>query len=250
LARRNYSKVRRESYVDIRILFPISITVEEPIVFDGHQEQPVREVSNPGAHPFTVTEMSDLKLQNVFFMRYNYQLMCDASWKVNTGLSSSQDRSRITKSISIMLQFCDHEDKAILETPKPNPNSPEYELWRSELSRISSKVENKVQDHLEQEEKIYLPARKSEKRTRKMLINAVMDRFRAVEKAKKTKIEAAAPSITSHFATVQGSSSASASSSSTASTEKATAVPEIIKKKDKKKKNYNQQTQNTIFPKK
>lgn len=178
------------------------------------QDKPVKELSKPGAEPFTITEMSNLKLHYILFCRFNYELTCDASWTMNTGKSSSQDRSRITGTIMpLMLKSCEPEDLLVLQSRKPDTTTVEYEVWRSELLRVSLKVEERVRINLEAEEKEFLPPR-NEKRKRDMCINGVMDRLKKVNNARKARVPIAGSSIARHCSGAQSSAMSSSSSSS------------------------------------
>ena len=209
------------------------LAMDEPLVIDSNL--PVLILSKPGADTFSITEMSNLKLQYLLYCRFNHELKCDAAWTVNTGKSSSQDRSRITGTIiPLMMRTCDPEDLKVLEAPKPDTRTAAYETWRSELLRISAKVENQVRLNLEAEEKEYLPIR-NESRKRDMFINAVMDRLKKVKNAKKARLEGAHPSVKSHFGYAKvGGAESSSSSSSACTTGADVAVFNCIKSKAKK----------------
>ena len=116
-----------------------------------------------------------------------------------------------------MLRTCEPDDLRVLEAPKPDSRTAAYEVWRSELVRISAKVENQVRLNLEADEKEYLPSR-NENRKRDMCINGVMDRLKKVNNAKKARLAAAHPSVKSHFSFVNVPSAVSSSSSASAST--------------------------------
>lgn len=198
-------------------------------------------VPKAAAEPFAISEMSNLRLQYLLFCRYNHELNCDAAWTVNTGKSSSQDRSRITSTIiPLMLKTCDPNDLTILETPKPDSRSAAYEVWRAELLRISAKVENQVRLNLEADEKEFLPPR-NESRKRDMCINGVMDRLKKVNNAKKARLAAAHPSVKSHFGFTSVPGAAMSSSLASDSTTGASIValsyakPKAKKQSNKKK---------------
>ena len=103
----------------------------------------------PGEDNFVITEMSNLKLQYLLYCRFNHELKCDAAWSVNTGKSSSQDRSRITGTIiPLMLRTCEPDDLRVLKASKSDSRTAAHEVWRSELVKISAKVENQVRLNL------------------------------------------------------------------------------------------------------
>ena len=193
------------------------------------------QVSKPGEDTFAITEMSNLKLQYLLYCRFNHELKCDAAWTVNTGKSSSQDRSRITGTIiPLMLRTCELDDLRVLEAPKPDSRTAAYEVWRSELVRISAKVENQVRLNLEADEKEYLPPRNKNSK-RDMCINGVMDRLKKVNNAKKARLAAAHPSVKSHFSFANVPSAVSSSSLASASTTgSALVAPSCAKLKVKK----------------
>lgn len=194
------------------------------------KDKPVKEICKPGADPFAITEMSNLKLHYILFCRFNYELTCDASWTVNTGKSSSQDRSRITGTIMpLMLKSCQPEDLLVLQSRKPDTTTAEYEVWRSELLRVSLKVEERVRTNLEADEREYLPPR-NEKRKRDMCINGVMDRLKKVNNARKARIAATGPSIATHYGGAQSSVHASTTTSSSAHAGSARKIVDIKQK--------------------
>ena len=185
-----------------------------PVVSAAIEDRPLIKVARQGADTFSITEMSNLKLHYIFFCRFNYELTCDASWTMNTGKSSSQDRSRITGTIMpLMMKSCEPEDLHIVQSSKPETSTAQYETWRSELLRVSLKVEEKVRINLEAEEKEYLPPR-NEKRKRDMCINGVMDRLKKVSNARKARTASVAPSIAMHFGNATSTPVASSSSAS------------------------------------
>ena len=175
----------------------------------------------PGEDNFVITEMSNLKLQYLPYCRFNHELKCDAAWTVNTGKSSSQDRSRITGTIiPLMLRTCEPDDLRVLKASKPDSRMAAHEVWRSELVKSSAKVENQVRLtslSAKADEKEYLPPRNAN-RKRDMCINGVMDRLKKVNNTKKARLAAAHPSVKSHFSFANVPSAVSSSSSVLAST--------------------------------
>ena len=108
----NYSMQARRSGVE-----ETAEVVETQMASILLEVKPVEKICKPGADPFAITEMSNLKLHYILFCRFNYELTCDASWTMNTGKSSSQDRSRITGTIMpLMLKSCEPEDLLVLQS--------------------------------------------------------------------------------------------------------------------------------------
>lgn len=88
----------------------------------------------PGVAPFRILTMKGLYLRSILYSRYYYNLTCEASWVVETGSSSTQDKSRIVNIIlPFIMNHCTDDDKAVLTTPKPDSSSPEYDVWNNSL---------------------------------------------------------------------------------------------------------------------
>ena len=136
-------------------------------------------VLRPGAVPFRILTMKGLYLRSVLYSRYKYNLTCEASWVVETGASSTQDKSRIVNTIlPFIMKHCTEEDNAVLTSTKPDSASPEYDTWNSNLLKKTAEIESKLEMILEREELIYFPLRDMKKLRRKhMSVNGVEGRL-------------------------------------------------------------------------
>ena len=156
--------------------------------------------------------MKGLYLRSILYSRYYYNLTCEASWVVETGASSTQDKSRIVNTIlPFIMKHCTEEDHAVLTSTKPDSASPEYDMWNSNLLKKTAEIESKLELTLEREELIYFPLRDMKKLRRKhMSVNGVEGRLTELRKAKRNHT---APSI-SAFCTSNDITCSSASSNS------------------------------------
>ena len=149
--------------------------------------------------------MKGLCLRSILYSRYYYNLSCEASWVVETGTSSTQDKSRIVNIIlPFIMRHCTEDDKAILTSPKPDSSSPEFDVWNNNLLSRTADIERRLEKYLEHEEDICFPSRDKKKLRRKhMSVNGVEGRLAEIKKMKRTSKSS---SINSLFHTVDISS--------------------------------------------
>jgi hypothetical protein len=149
---------------------------------------PVLAQLKPGDPPFRIMTMKGLFLRSILYSRYFYNLHCDASWVVETGTSSTQDKSRIVNIIlPFIMSHCTDDDKAVLTSPKPDSSSPEFDSWNSRLLSRTAEIEKRLEKHLENEESICFPSRDKKKLRRKqMSVNGVEGRLAEIKKMKRT----------------------------------------------------------------
>jgi hypothetical protein len=145
--------------------------------------------------------MKGLYLRSILYSRYYYNLSCEASWVVETGTSSTQDKSRIVNIIlPFIMSHCTDDDKAILTLPKPDSSSPEFDPWNNKLLSRTADIERRLEKYLENEEDICSPSRDEKKLRRKhMSVNGVEGRLAEIKKMKRTSKSS---SINSLFHTV------------------------------------------------
>ena len=186
----------------------------------------------PGAVPFRILTMKGLYLRSVLYSRYYYNLTCEASWVVETGASSTQDKSRIVNTIlPFIMKNCTEEDKAVLTSAKPDSASPEYDTWNTNLLKKTAEIESRLEAILEKEELTYFPLRDMKKLRRKhMSVNGVEGRLTELRKMSR---DHAIPT-TSAFCTPSDVTCSSASSKSLPS--KSTTHPPKEKSKVNSKK--------------
>lgn len=148
---------------------------------------PVVSQLKPGAAPFRIVTMKGLHLRSILYSRYYYNLSCEASWVVETGTSSTQDKSRIVNIIlPFIMSHCTEDDKAVLTSPKPDSSSPEFDVWNNSLLSRTAEIEGRLEKYLEQEEDICFPSRDKKKLRRKhMSVNGVEGRLAEIKKMKK-----------------------------------------------------------------
>ena len=143
----------------------------------------------PGLPPFRIVTMKGLYLRSVLYPRYYYNLNCEASWIVETGTSSTQDKSRI---VNIILPFimknCTEEDMRVLTLPKPDSSSPDYDVWNTNLRNKTIEIENRLAKLLESDEDTYFPLRdKTKLRRKQMSVNGVEGRLAELKKLKRNQ---------------------------------------------------------------
>jgi hypothetical protein len=145
--------------------------------------------------------MKGLCLRSILYSRYYYNLSCEASLVVETGTSSTQDKSRIVNIIlPFIMRHCTEDDKAILTSPKPDSSSPEFDVWNNNLLSRTADIERRLEKYLEHEEDICFPSRDKKKLRRKhMSVNGVEGRLAEIKKMKRTSKSS---SIDSLFQTV------------------------------------------------
>ena len=176
--------------------------------------------------------MKGLHLRSVLYSRYYYNLTCEASWVVETGASSTQDKSRIVNTIlPFIMKHCTEEDTAVLTSVKPDSASVEYDTWNTNLLKKTAEIESRLEKFLEGEELTYIPLRDMKKVRRKhMSVNGVEGRLTELRKKRR---DHAAPSI-NVFCTPTDIICSSASSNSL-STKSTTDTAKEKKKSDSKK---------------
>ena len=148
---------------------------------------PVLAQLKPGDSPFRIVTMKGLYLRSILYSRYFYNLFCEASWVVETGTSSSQDKSRIVNIIlPFIMSHCTDDDIAVLTSPKPDSSSPEFDSWNSRLLCRTAEIEKRLEKYLEHEENICFPLRDKKKLRRKqMSVNGVEGRLAEIKKIKR-----------------------------------------------------------------
>lgn len=168
----------------------------------------------PGKETFRITTMKGLYLRSVLYSRYYYNLSCEASWVVETGSSSTQDKSRIVNSIvPFIMQCLTPEDITVLNAPKPESSSEEFNTWNSDLKSKAAEIEERLQKQLESEEDIFLPPRdKSKLRRKHMYVNGVDSRLADIKKVKNSQKSKQITSFCTSTESIPTSSSLSSSS--------------------------------------
>lgn len=148
---------------------------------------PVVAQLKPGAAPFRIVTMKGLYLRSILYSRYYYNLTCEASWVVETGTSSTQDKSRIVHIIlPFIMSHCTEDDKSVLTSPKPDTSSPDFDVWNNSLLSRAAEIEKRLEKYLEQEEDICFPLRDKKKLRRKhMSVNGVEGRLAEIKKIKR-----------------------------------------------------------------
>lgn len=200
---------------------------------------PLIEQLKPGVAPFRILTMKGLYLRSILYSRYYYNLTCEASWVVETGSSSTQDKSRIVNIIlPFIMNHCTDDDKAVLTTLKPDSSSPEYDVWNNSLLTRTAEIEKRLEAYLEQEEDVCFPDRNKKKLRRKhMSVNGVEGRLAEIKKARRnsdsTTISSIVPAVdiaSNHVTSdklVNASSSDAISSNNTTSKKQGSDVADI-----------------------
>lgn len=170
----------------------------------------------PAKETFRILTMKGLTIRSIIYNRYYYNLNCDASWVVETGMSKTQDKSRIINIIiPFIKQYCTPADYIVLDSSKPDTSTVEFNEWNTNLRKISLDIEKRLENQLEEEEDAYFPQRdKSTLRRKHMFVNAVEKRLADIRKAKNIH---ESHSITSYCNTASAPSTVSATSSSSSS---------------------------------
>ena len=166
----------------------MSIAVQE-IVMGETQSSTALASLQPGVTPFRIFTMKGLYLRSILYSRYYYNLICEVSWIVETGTSSTQDKSRIVNTIlPFIMKHCTDEDMRVLNSSKPDSSSPEYDVWNTNLRDKTIEIERRLEKILERDEDAYFPLRDKTKLRRKhMSVNGVEGRLSEINKMKKVK---------------------------------------------------------------
>ena len=137
----------------------MSIAVQESVVGETQSSTALASLQ-PGVTPFRIFTIKGLYLRSILYSRYYYNLICEASWIVETGTSSTQDKSRIVNTIlPFIMKHCTDEDMRVLNSSKPDSSSPEYDVWNTNLRDKTIEIERRLEKILERDEDTYFPLR-------------------------------------------------------------------------------------------
>jgi hypothetical protein len=166
----------------------MSIAVRESVVGETQSSTALASLQ-PGVTPFRIVTMKGLYIRSIPYSRYYYNLICEASWIVETGTSSTQDKSRIVNIIlPFIMKHCTDEDMRVLSSSKPDSSSPEYDVWNTSLRDKTIEIEKRLEKILERDEDTYFPLRDKTKLRRKhMSVNGVEGRLAEINKMRKVK---------------------------------------------------------------
>lgn len=158
---------------------------------------------------YVIVTMKKLMCKTVLQNRYIYNLQCSANWMVQTGNSSSGDKSKIIKWIlPNMLKITTEEELRAFEAPRPDPDLDQSE-WRLDIERAAESVENRLKETMQAEElklKIREESLSGAADTREMYVSAVETRLQIIQKA---RARISQPSMASIFQSSEESSSSS-----------------------------------------
>jgi hypothetical protein len=156
---------------------------------------------------YVIMTMKKLRCKTVFQNKYVYNLHCSAQWVIQTGDSSSGDRSKIIKWIlPNMMKLVTVDELQVLEAPRPDADVDQSQ-WRTGIERIAELIENRLKETMQSDElklKIREEKLSGAADTREMSVSAVETRLHQIQKARD---QISQPSMASVFQNSVGTSS-------------------------------------------
>ena len=130
----------------------------------------------PCVTPCRIITMKRLHLRSI--------LICEVSWIVETGTSSTQDKSHIVNIIlTFIMKHCTDEDMRVLNSSRPDSFSPEYDVWNTNLRDKTMEIVKRLEKILETDEDTYFPSL----RLKHLSVNGVEGRLAEINKMRKVR---------------------------------------------------------------
>jgi hypothetical protein len=165
------------------------------------------EAKQPEKH--VIMTMKRLMCKTLLQNRYIYNLHCSAQWIVQTGGSSSGDRSKILKWILPSMMKVGTEDEVqALEAPKPDADL-DQSVWRLDIERAAESIGNRHKETMQSDElklKIREVKLSGAADTREVYVSAVETRLKNIQKCRDRISQ---PLVASVFQNNEGTSSSS-----------------------------------------